>query len=341
MISDCDKKHPLQRDGLSQKQRLLRALKPDYVRIDERKLPQLLAFAKRYAQQLQYYDGKNKAAGDWQSFLEKDVTTVLADILSKNDQIERRAIEQIKAVTTNATEINTPEMKSAFKLLFQIVATMAIQLDYWFRRSMEGLRLHTELERLISSSAAEMLRKGICWFKAGMRNGGYFEGVEALPFEEAEDKLVNLSQLGSHNFHPVWIPKSSGMTDLSWRAYFETLPHEDSVFTSIAEAESQLFAFFQLSMMYKYNCATKARRLSQRRSNPGRIMNRIWDCSLRFCNCFNTPRIVLTSLHNGISIIIWKTCCIYSKSQLWPIRFILFSNWQNMWIGRLLKKERS
>ncbi|MCB0207855.1 MAG: baseplate J/gp47 family protein [Anaerolineae bacterium] len=60
------------RDGTSQAARRLAALDPDYVSVDERSLKDLLAFAREYAKELQYFDVENgqvQAVDDWRNFL--------------------------------------------------------------------------------------------------------------------------------------------------------------------------------------------------------------------------------------------------------------------------------
>lgn len=57
------------RDGTKQSDRFRPALNPDYVKVDERSLRDLLAFAKRYAQELKYYNARNQEAGDWSGFI--------------------------------------------------------------------------------------------------------------------------------------------------------------------------------------------------------------------------------------------------------------------------------
>src|SRR5450755_3625564 len=57
------------RDGTSQAARLLEALDPGYVSIDERSIEDLLSFVRQYAKELQYFDLTNQPAGDWSGFL--------------------------------------------------------------------------------------------------------------------------------------------------------------------------------------------------------------------------------------------------------------------------------
>lgn len=68
MINDCNSKNPLLRDGTSQQQRLLKALLPSYVSVDERSMQDLMDFASSYGKEINFYDQSNAVSGDWQSF---------------------------------------------------------------------------------------------------------------------------------------------------------------------------------------------------------------------------------------------------------------------------------
>jgi len=60
------------RDGTSQSGRSLTALRPSYVRVDERSLKDLAAFARAYAAELKYFDSQNNEASNWSSFFGPD-----------------------------------------------------------------------------------------------------------------------------------------------------------------------------------------------------------------------------------------------------------------------------
>jgi hypothetical protein len=68
------------RDGVSQRDRLLKALEPDYVSVDERDLSDLLTFVQQYATKLNYYDESNTIKGNWSSFFAGDVQQMVAYI---------------------------------------------------------------------------------------------------------------------------------------------------------------------------------------------------------------------------------------------------------------------
>jgi len=74
MIKDCNTKNPLLRDGTSQQQRLLKALLPSYVSVDERSMQDLITFANNYGKEIKYYDQNNTWTGDdWQAFFKDQV----------------------------------------------------------------------------------------------------------------------------------------------------------------------------------------------------------------------------------------------------------------------------
>lgn len=63
-------KHILQRDGTNQSDRILPALYPDYVKLDERSHEQLLQLIKDFSKQVQFYNRDNVKDGDWSLFFD-------------------------------------------------------------------------------------------------------------------------------------------------------------------------------------------------------------------------------------------------------------------------------
>lgn len=73
MSDNCNNIDFLQRDGTSKQQRLLKALLPEYVSVDERKIEDLKAFILKYAREIRYYDLNNAVDGDWENFFNKHI----------------------------------------------------------------------------------------------------------------------------------------------------------------------------------------------------------------------------------------------------------------------------
>ncbi|WP_340105900.1 baseplate J/gp47 family protein [Rhodohalobacter sp. 8-1] len=76
MSDNCRHSNLLKRSGTSQQDRLLKALLPDYVAVDERKIEDLKSFVREYAKQIQYYDynqDPDETRPDWESFFDKKI----------------------------------------------------------------------------------------------------------------------------------------------------------------------------------------------------------------------------------------------------------------------------
>src|ERR1041385_5808376 len=74
MSDSCNNKSPLQRDGTSQAQRLLAALLPSYVAVDERSLDDLVAFVQKFATEVKYFNLADSPDGDWVGFFNKTIS---------------------------------------------------------------------------------------------------------------------------------------------------------------------------------------------------------------------------------------------------------------------------
>ena len=72
------------KDGTSQDERLLPALREGYVNVDEMRFEDLLAMASEYAALLKYHDADNRADGNWGGFFGADEACILASILATN-----------------------------------------------------------------------------------------------------------------------------------------------------------------------------------------------------------------------------------------------------------------
>lgn len=64
--------NPLVRDGQSQDHRELKALLPDYVKVDERSREDLMAFAEEYTGLIHYYNDQNQKDGTWEDFFRQN-----------------------------------------------------------------------------------------------------------------------------------------------------------------------------------------------------------------------------------------------------------------------------
>ena len=82
-MAKCSSRSPLVRSGTTQAGRDLAELAPDYFRVDERGLPDLVLYAQALSREIAYYGPDNQPAGDWEPFFAADVTATLAEKITE------------------------------------------------------------------------------------------------------------------------------------------------------------------------------------------------------------------------------------------------------------------
>ncbi|MCA6364284.1 MAG: baseplate J/gp47 family protein [Bacteroidetes bacterium] len=157
----CEVKNPLQRDGTSQAERLLKALDPTYVQVDERNIDDLLRFALKYAEKLNFYNEGNQLNGNWYNFLAKDVSVLCANISGTNlDQLVkdfRSAFQKLDLLA----QLNAPspaeitEAKTTYLSLYKPVIDLINLLGQWHDLCDEKLTLRSDLSLYFTSVFSE------------------------------------------------------------------------------------------------------------------------------------------------------------------------------------------
>ncbi|MBS1635981.1 MAG: hypothetical protein JST26_08655 [Bacteroidetes bacterium] len=72
------------REGLSQEERWLDTLSPDYMKIDSREIPDFVKFAYELSRHIHYYNSQNVAEGTWEDFFTTDAN-IYAILISRFD----------------------------------------------------------------------------------------------------------------------------------------------------------------------------------------------------------------------------------------------------------------
>ncbi|MCW9708163.1 baseplate J/gp47 family protein [Fodinibius salsisoli] len=231
---NCTYQNPLVRDGVSQKKRTPEALDPDYVKVDERTLADLLRFVNHYAELLQYYGPGDSPQGDWQPFFERDMTSIIVLLTEENPD---QYIDCMDAMQREIEEdgASYQEVRKAFKTLFDLIATLAVEIDRWFRESIEGYQFHAHLRRLITADLRPALHKTIAYYKGALVGTDLVD--ESYEYSmEGGLSLISLPELKDQSLHSIWIdPAVEGAEEMSWQAFYEDTIASDS---SIYEADS-------------------------------------------------------------------------------------------------------
>ena len=77
----------LKSDGTNQNQRLLNALNPDFIKVDERGLKEILSFTYNLSKQINYFSVTDTVEGDWRNFLNFFVDPVAGDVVLSSETI--------------------------------------------------------------------------------------------------------------------------------------------------------------------------------------------------------------------------------------------------------------
>jgi hypothetical protein len=127
MASTCLDTNLLAYSGTSQIQRRLNALAATYAKVDERTAADFILFAKNYASYLKYYDANNNSNGTWQPFMNSDPAVIIATVADWRTKDLIPFTEY--ATSTLQQETNVGNAQNLFKALFDLVFTLATQLD--------------------------------------------------------------------------------------------------------------------------------------------------------------------------------------------------------------------
>ncbi|HTI07995.1 MAG TPA: hypothetical protein VL832_05550 [Puia sp.] len=170
-------------DHLTQPSRLIPALLPENLSVDNRDIPDLLAFLHELAGQINYYDTEGQIAGDWGSFLESDTHLVIA-ILSRLDiSALIKLYEQWRTGTGDARK--PEEQQHLSEELWVLFKTLEKKISL-FRHHFSGLSdnqgILREIERVLSDSVREL--QDLLTLL-----GGIGKGKQQEPPEDAEKAI--------------------------------------------------------------------------------------------------------------------------------------------------------
>ncbi|MEM6724967.1 MAG: hypothetical protein AAF598_13085, partial [Bacteroidota bacterium] len=179
-------------NGTSQGDRLLNALLPNYVKVEERSLTDLLAFVREYADLINFYDERYRTRTTWQPFFDNDLSIFLATVSTTDIKAIDR--DQLRRVFLIETSRNTQEMVSALKEICHHILSIAQKIDHWYR---EASRLNNHLlndiegfELEVETAIQQKLGRALRTLKEINDDALAAYGIElSLSFE---------------GFHPIW-----------------------------------------------------------------------------------------------------------------------------------------
>ncbi|MBO3460109.1 baseplate J/gp47 family protein [Aetokthonos hydrillicola Thurmond2011] len=151
-------KNPLIRDGVSQRQRQVLALSPDYVKIDETDLADFLVFAHKLSQRVIYYDNNNQQKNHWQDFFNNSTPVQIALISKTSPQIiKEKYTKQKNQLLKNLSYQNS-------QLIFECWRDEVLMpILNWYEVLDSSTPLKSIIKALVRTNLNEPLRGVLFW----------------------------------------------------------------------------------------------------------------------------------------------------------------------------------
>lgn len=175
MIDRRQTHHPLRRQGTQQSERLLQALIPGNLRLDDRSMADLLAFAGEFAKHVRYWGADNTPGGDWSAFWEKDTTPLLALIASTdledirarycNRELEYYRLKQKEEQEPSTGQAEGTTTQQAIAALVLCIKETAEHIPELCAKLPAGNPIKAEIGRMVKSTLRHPLNLLIAYHK--------------------------------------------------------------------------------------------------------------------------------------------------------------------------------
>ena len=118
--------------GTTQFSRLPKALLPDEIQIEGKDLSQLMAYSAEYAEKLRFFNEGNVHEGNWESFLNSDISFILASIVSIDlGRINEDFSNQVEIVlNTHLFAEKSLALEGAFRFIHGLIS----RFNTWYQQ---------------------------------------------------------------------------------------------------------------------------------------------------------------------------------------------------------------
>jgi len=218
------------REGTSQSERLISALNPSFVQVNERTPAHLMVFARAYADYLDYYDETNTPNGDWKRFFTDDVSALLATAaIQVVDHYSVRIQEAFDFLNNLDNELDTTGLQDQLGSLFCFAGSLAQQIDLLKTSLPKENALKATLINLIRTQLAAGFRRLISYYKGGV-SLTLINDIVPTPELWILGERVNTfsSVIGAPGLSADWITDGS----VNWASYEGLITLDTSVYGS-------------------------------------------------------------------------------------------------------------
>ncbi|WP_276346593.1 hypothetical protein [Daejeonella sp. JGW-45] len=177
-------------DGMTQDERRIKALDPDYIKIDGRTVEELLKFMTDLAGEINFYNEKNQVDGTWQDFFKSDINILIMlitrfDLTRHMAQFERL---ESKIQTSTGDKEALSALRELFSYLSDIINTFKVSHEK-LKSGPAYNRIASELSGIIAAFGPEINLINAYTQEAGDLFGESFRiNIAGDDFEKTEDE---------------------------------------------------------------------------------------------------------------------------------------------------------
>ncbi len=226
----CTTKHPLVRDGVSQNQRMVEALKPSYAKVDDRSLFDLLFFIAEYSKGINFFNLENKIDGHWNQLFESDITVIFSEIINQDIQkitdCYTAILKQIQDPLLN--EMTIHEM---FYALFCFLFTLLVKFDKWYKQTSGELEIYGFLKQQISIQLKPVLEQLAGFYKGAIDDPSIFNLKYNFSKSIFGYSLDDIEKIVEKDFtEEWWIDPLDPKKYSDWKSFYKKIATNKTIY---------------------------------------------------------------------------------------------------------------
>jgi hypothetical protein len=180
--------------GVSQTSRMPIALDPEYVKLDDRGLSELLSFSASLGEHINFFNLENDKDGDWSSFFHSNISVILATIISYDIDKSEKKYNNLVSSFMRDHDISAKE--KYFVELFALNYEILKQFDLWFSRVSKTNKVDKNFEHQIEAELYNIIQEKLAF--SCLRLKSYFlSAIKKSIFKKAPN-------LDFDSFNPIW-----------------------------------------------------------------------------------------------------------------------------------------
>ncbi len=190
--------------GSARHKRAPKSLDPDFVRLDDRSLPELIAYAAELSKHIHYYNADNKKDGSWEPFFYSDISVNIALIISVDlASIDKEATKIInRFYNTQTIEDKAKEYINLFIICKEIIQNFNDWHSSIVRLNLNQKKFESQVEFELFNIINDKVKPHL---------------NELIHFKKVGEKIKPLQDLDLYTFDSVnkqWIDPDHESTDL-------------------------------------------------------------------------------------------------------------------------------